>query len=469
MQTTRRDVLKGVSLGAGGVLLGPIVQRLQAEAAGAELPKRFLFVVEGNGLPWSHIQPKGIKRSGIVSGTYTNRKGNGERDFRDLPLADLELAEALQPVNDFKDRVTILQGLSGKMNSGGHSNDFGALGACNAQGGVGNNGAPANATIDYELGRRISSVYPQIGVGIAGKPELGLIYNCSAAGKNKPVPTQCRPDLAFENLFGSIAEGNGRKQFDTRKNLLDHVTKDIKRAEGSLAGPEREKLQSYLHAFESMRERHAKLVTMEAALKANAPAVTDKYTSKVETDRLDAQFDIATASLVSGLTNVATIASGAGNQYFGITFSGLGIGIGKHGIGHGGSYNGMTWDVMATKIRNFHFDLIARAIRKLQSVPEGDGTMFDNTLIVYLSDAAEGHHSRCWEWPMVLIGNLGGKLKSGRYLEWPGHGADGHRHIGNLYTAFLNAVGDNRETFGQIDPLLGKDVDQRGPCEELLA
>jgi hypothetical protein len=468
MHTTRRDVLKGISLGTGSVLLGPIIQQLQAQAAGLPLPKRFLFVVEGNGLPWDHIQPQGIERKNIVSGTYTNRKGNGERPFRELPLADLELAEALHPVNDFKDRVTILQGLSGKMTSGGHSNDFGALGACNAQGGVGNNGTPANETIDYALGRRVSSIYPQIGIGIAGKPEQGLIYNCSAAGKNKPVPTQCRPDLAFESLFGSVADGSGRKRFDTRKNLLDHVSKDIRRAESGLAGPEREKLQSYLEAFESMRERHDKLVAMEVKLKSHAPPVTDKYTSEVETDRLDAQFDIATAALVSGLTNVVTVASGAGNQYFGITFTGLGIGIGKHGIGHGGSYNGMTWDVMATKIRKFHFELIARTIRKLQSVPEGDGTMFDNTLVVYLSDAAEGHHSRCWEWPMVLIGNLGGKLKCGRYLEWPGHGAKGHRHIGNLYTTFLNAVGDNRETFGQRDPLLEKEFDQRGPCEELL-
>ena len=469
MQRSRRDILTATSVGAGTVFLGSMMNQLRAESSGAELPKRFLFVVEGNGLPWAHIQPKGIERKGVVGGSYTKRNGNGERPFRDISLADLELAEALQPVSDFKDRVTILQGLSGKMNGGGHSNDFGALGACNAKGGVGSSGAPANATIDFALGQRISSVYPQIGVGITGKPEHGLIYNCSAAGKNKPVPTQCRPDLAVQNLFGSVAAEGGRKQFDTRKNLLDHVTKDIKRAEGVLRGSEREKLQSYLHAFESMRERHGKLVEMEAALKANAPAVTDKYTSEVETDRLDAQFDVATASLVSGLTNVATIASGVGNQYFGITFSGLGIGIGKHGIGHGGSHNGMTWDVMATKIRKFHFELIARTIRKLRAVPEGDGTMMDNTLIVYLSDAAEGHHSRCWEWPMVLIGNLGGKLRSGRYLEWPGHGADGHKHIGNLYTTFLNAVGDHREFFGQMDPLMGRDVDQRGPCEELLA
>ena len=52
--------------------------------------------------------------------------------------------------------------------------------------------------------------------------------------------------------------------------------------------------------------------------------------------------------------------------------------------------------------------------KKLESIPEGNGTMPDNTVIVYLSDGAEGHHSRTWEWPFVMLGNAGGKLKAGR-------------------------------------------------------
>ena len=79
-------------------------------------------------------------------------------------------------------------------------------------------------------------------------------------------------------------------------------------------------------------------------------------------------------------------------------------------------------------IRRFHFDLIARLAKKLESVPEGDGTMLDNTVIVYVSDGAEGHHSRCWEWPMVVLGNAGGKLKTGRYVDYPGYGQLGASH-----------------------------------------
>jgi hypothetical protein len=101
---------------------------------------------------------------------------------------------------------------------------------------------------------------------------------------------------------------------------------------------------------------------------------------------------------------VVTIASGVGDPYFSVKFDGLGIGVGKHTIGHGGSYYGMTWEDMSIKIRRFHFDLIARLMKKLEAVPEGNGTMLDRTVVVYLSDAAEGHHSRCWEWPFVVVG-----------------------------------------------------------------
>jgi len=192
------------------------------------------------------------------------------------------------------------------------------------------------------------------------------------------------------------------------------------------------------------------------------------YTSAVETDRLDAMFDIGAASLICGLTNVLTLSSAAGIRDFDIMFAGLGLNIGKHGIGHGGSYQGKTWAELYDMIRRYHFTLIAGLMQKLERVREGDGTMLDNTVIVYLSDGAEAHHSRCWEWPMVVIGNLGGRLRAGRYLDYPGYGQRNHRTTANMYLTLLHAAGDNRETFGVADPAL-RDINQRGPLTELLA
>jgi len=458
MTTTRRAFLRGASLGAGSLVLGPLVRRLEAQAAGRPAPRRFLFVVEGNGLPWKQIQPIGIER-----------KREGERDrLVDLPIGDHALPRALEPLAPWKDRVTVVNGLSGRVCGGGHSNNFGALGVYDCRGGVGSSGAPEGETIDVALGKKLGGIFKQVGLGISDRAEHTVIYNCSAWENQKPMPTQCRPDLAYGSLFGSVAGGAAKQEFLARGNVLDFLREDLKRLEAGVAGPERAKLEAHVEAYEQMRDRHSRLNEIESSLRKHAPVVSDKYRSEVETDRLDAQFDLAAAALIGGLTNVVTVASGAGDPYFSVKFTGLGIDFGKHGIGHGGSYNGMTADQMSTTIRRFHFELIARLMKKLEAVPEGSGTMLDGTCVVYLSDAAEGHHSRCWEWPFVLVGTAGGALKAGRYVEVPYWGKKGHRTIGNLYATLLHAVGDRREHFGVKDPML-KDLDLSGPLPELLA
>lgn len=457
MTISRRDWFRGLSLGAGSTLLSSVLTRLHAESAGAPAPTRFVFVVEGNGLNPDQIQPVGIERK------KNAHSRNDNEGLSDIPLTDHALPEAIEPLKDFKDRLTIVQGLSGRVCGGGHSNDFGALGCYPHKRGA------FDQTIDGALARALPSVFNHVGLGISDKPEHSVIYNVSASGPNQKLPVQCRPNLAYASLFGSVAEGTAREAFVAQGNLLDFMIDDIKRAERHLGTAERDKLDAYLHSYESMRDRRSRLNEIEHTLRKSAPVVNDKYRSDVETDRLDAQFDIAAASLIGGLSNVVTIASGAGNPYFSVKFNGLGIQIGKHSIGHGKGEGDRTWRDLAVTIRRFHMDLVARLARKLDAVLEGDGTMLDNTLIVYLSDAAEGHHSRCWEWPFVLLGNLGGRLRAGnRYLCYPRYGDAGHRTVRNLYNTFCHAAQAPRDDFGLIDPGLA-DLDQSGPLAELLA
>jgi len=107
---------------------------------------------------------------------------------------------------------------------------------------------------------------------------------------------------------------------------------------------------------------------------------------------------------------------------------------------------------------------------KLRSIPEGDGTMLDNTMIVYLSDAGEAHHGALHEWPFLVVGGCGGKLAiPGHYIRMPDYGQAGHRTIGNLYTSILNAYGDPVAHFGDPDFELERGgVPQRGPVGFLI-
>ena len=107
------------------------------------------------------------------------------------------------------------------------------------------------------------------------------------------------------------------------------------------------------------------------------------------------------------------------------------------------------------------------------SISRAVGVMVVVTLlIVWMSDSGEEHHGFCAEWPLVVLGSLGGRLKTaGRFLQFPTYQSAGHRTVANFYLALLHAVGDQRKSFGEIDPALEglRDVNQTGALEEIMA
>lgn len=461
MHVRRRDLLKRISLGAGTLVLSPILARMQAAVDGRPVTaKRFVFVIESNGLPPDHIAPEGTGRKHRPQAPMT-----GESAWVDMPLAAQKLPVPLAALEPFKNRLTLINGLSSRICPGGHSSNFATLASRPVPTGSSN---AVGETIDWALGRGLPAIFPHVGLGIAMLPSRGMIYNCTASGPGQKQPTICKPDIAYSTLFGSVANGAAQEAFRAHSNLLDFMSTEVKRVERQLASPEKEQLGSYVEAFETLRNRQSRLNEIKHTLREKAPVATNKYTSDVETDRLDAHFDIGAAALIAGLTNVLTISSGVGDADIYMKFGGLGIQVDKHQIGHGASYEGKTADELAMIIRQFHVDQVARLIRKLEAVPEGNGTMMDNTVIVYLSDGAEAHHSRCWEWPVVVIGNAGGRLRGGRYLDYPGYGQRGHRTLANFYMSLLHAAGMPCERFGMPDPILAG-IDQAGPLSEWVA
>lgn len=447
----RRSILKGLSLGAGSVVLQPMMQSIAAQAEGRAGPKRVIFLIEGNGMNPAHLQPKGLKREHLQRGVDT---------LIDVPLADYELPNPIAALNPFKDRLTIIQGLSHKIASGrGHSPEYGSLG-CHA----GNLG-PVSQTIDAALAAQLGGVVPHLGLALTPNPDQIVDYSVSTVAKGKPLPFHCQPELAFQSLFGSAAGGDAAKIPFLRKNLMDHMASDIKRVQSRLAGPEREHVERYLESYETMLDRHHGIEGIEDQLVANMP-ITDKFKSRVETDRLEAQCEMAVSSLLSGLTNVVTIGAVSGNKY--IQWSGLGHTLRTNAIGHGGGENGKTSDDLQIEIRKFHIERLVALAKRLDSVKEGDGTVLDNTLIIYMSDFGDKHHPSYTRWPVVMLGNLGGALKTnGRFLEYPRYGRPGHKTMGTLYTSLLHAVGDKREKFGNVDLGIDKEA-THGPLAEIL-
>jgi len=462
----RRDYLKGLSLGAGGLVFAPLLNTLAAQAKGNYTPpKRVVFVLFDNGFHEAGAQPVGLPLEGDK--------------VRDLPLKPLMLPKDIEPFTPYKDRLTIIQGLRGAHLSPNHGAGFGALSGMSGGAGQEKFQRVVAESIDAAIARQLPGIFPLLVLGIdPGNKETSTYYASSAWGPGRGIAAQCRPELAFESLFGSI--GADRNDFLTRKNLLDFVAGDVKKLRPQLTGSEKEQLEYHLSALESLSKREDRLSQMKAngSLKKHAPKIPTPPPTLMP-DVLDAQFDIAASALMTGLTNVITLTSGLcriRGSYAG--FSKMGV----HTAGHNKKDPQLDiWgnEVLA-KIRHYIAGQTAGLMKKLASIPEGKGTMLDNTLIVFTSDSANRQHTGGENWPFVLIGNLGGALKMGHYVSWPmrergklgewnyhGSTTPANPSINALYNTLLHATGAPRDHFNLVGEMKD-DPTQRGPLKELL-
>ena len=365
--------------------------------------------------------------------------------------------------------MAFIHGLSGRVALGNHGCGMGALGCFPS---------PKDAfaeTIDAAMAKALPGIFFHSGLGVETNPETSIIYNVSARGKGVPLPTQCSPLGAHKTLFSLSGGGVERRKFNANTQLLDFLADDVKRMQQRLNGAEKEKLDHYLNAFESMSGRQGSLVKLQERIRLAAPEATERYGANAFAfERMEAQFEVAAAALIAGLTNVITVSSGAGRNQVGVSFDGSELDlesgpIPAHEVGHQKTIQETPAAELHIRTRRRHCEKLAAFVRKLESIPEGEGTMMDNTLVVYLSDAADQHHAKAYEWPIIVIGDLGGRLKTkNRYLRYPWYGQTGHRTIANFYTTLLHAVGERRDRFGLADVTL-QDIDQDGPLTEILA
>lgn len=476
MTTTRRYFLNQLSLGGSSLAMAPFLNSVRLQAAGNEaaLPKRFVFVVKSSGVEKFNLVPDGLENhfTNPENGKKLGNRGRRHGPLVDVALSDYKLPEKLHALDSFKDRLTILQSLSGVGFRGDHTKGFGTLSLHDSE------KVAVAPTLDCMLGQHLSTgPYPMYGMAMNGrlletgwKPEDTYCYpNLSAYGPAKPVAYQGSPRKAFIELFGAAVASPEQleKKLSLNGNLMDFLTEDAKRVEKQLSGSDKERFAQYMDSFNSLRKIEEKKAALTEQIQEHAPKLTDRYDSMAPSARIESHFQIATAALIAGLTNVVTLRP----DTLGVKYTELGLSNSVHSIGHlqdNKASNGWTGHQARMEIEKLHLQQIATMAKKFDSIPEGNGTMLDNTMIVYMSCSSGDHHCAGYDWPFVLLGGLG-KLKTGRYIEYPKYGDKGHRTVGNLYLSLMQAAGmETQETFGQLDSNL-KDLDLKGPLAELMS
>ena len=107
--------------------------------------------------------------------------------------------------------------------------------------------------------------------------------------------------------------------------------------------------------------------------------------------------------------------------------------------------------------------MLSKLVRALEETPEGNGTMMDNTLIVYTSNNADKQHTNGANWPFMTLGNFGGTMQEGHYVK-----IENNRPINSFYATLLEAAGKPVEHFN-LGGAYEKYDTGKGPLKELLA
>ena len=478
---TRREMMKaglyaaGIA-GATGSAMWPreLFADAPAPLAGqGKVPTRFIFMTKGNGLFPDVMVPPSFDQA-LQAKEKAKEAYTVDLDGHTLP-------GWMSPLAKHQKNLTILQGLSGMMCTTGHHTWCSSLGAMRANE---RTSSIKWATVDFELAKRFPSPFDHIelacfpdGGGNSRGDINGIDVGFSARGAEQPNYAFGSPKVAMAELFKSVSnEKAAQILYEMDSQALAFVAGNNRTVAEQLEGIEHLKVQNYADSIQSIRERNKKVEAMAEQIRKNLPNIPDKYLesdSLSTLDRQDALCEILLSTLISGMTNVLSFTV----DELGTTYTGI-PGIEKeqvniHDVGHGKPVADLDALTVRDRVRQQHIKLMERIVAKLKATPEvdGKGAMFDNTVIMYLPNNGETHHSRGSEWPFVIMAGDNTPLNIGRrYIRLPNYGEQGHKTLGNWYTTILNAYGNPIKHYGATDTGLDKfGIDQKGAIKELLA
>jgi hypothetical protein len=463
MTLNRRDFFKTTALGTAGLALTPSFNQLLAAPADgrASSPHRFVFVRKSNGNLTNQF--------GLPSFSSDELKKHEEKQAFEVDLDKHELPEWLNALDGHKENMTILHGISMSVSGGGHYSYSGCMGAYKAGRDILSN--IKWATIDFELARLFPSPFGHVEMSLAvphGRDHrTGIVSGYSAPAPKQRNYCYADPMTAYNELFKSVTN-TGEVASDNA--LLSYLHGQESQRLNGLDGDERLKISDQVDSLQSIRDRNTKVAALGDVITKHLPKIDPIHAnggSDATVPEKQAAFtEIIVAALASGLTNVVTYTiDDLGSDITSLPENDEKTNI--HAVGHG---QGGRSAFMRNVIKTHHMKQVHTLVTRLKAIPEGRGTMFDNTTIIYMPETGSGHHGPDTEAPMVIMSGKNSKLDiAGRYIRLPFHGTEGHKTLSNWYTTLLNAYGNPVKHYGDLDLTMQRNrLSQEGAIDQLM-
>jgi hypothetical protein len=264
---------------------------------------------------------------------------------------------------------------------------------------------------------------------------------------DSPVPNEVYPSLAWDNLF----ENRGSLR---NMSILDRVMDDAASLSREIASSDKAKLDEYLTSVREVEQRVARMRTNkdnaeDLAKQRNKPVFSmDRPANGLPEDlREHARLmcDIIAIAFQTDKTRVASLL--LARDLSALYYPFLEVREGHHAASHNNQSDGYE------RIARFHLGQLAYLAAKLDSMPEGSGTVLDNSCLMFLSNMWIGRKHDNTRLPLVLAGGLGGTLETGRTLDYLDAGDD-NRKLCSLYLSIMDRMGVKLERFGDAETRL---------------
>ena len=339
--------------------------------------------------------------------------------------SEFKLKESLSPLEPFKDRLMTLHGVCDKVRGDGdnHMRGIGCLLTGvelfpgNIQGGSHTPaGWASGLSIDQEIKNYLQADdatrtrFGSLEFGVMVPERADTWTRMSYSGPNKPITPIDDPYQMFSKLYGKL------KDRESLKSILDDLQADLKKLASSVSAEDRQLLEEQT-TFVRELEQELKADSTAAvghAVPELEPGIKEENDNMPKLCKL--QIDLMVNSFVSDFARVATfqITNSVGQA----KMRWLDINEGHHEISHSPDSDEKAQEKL-TRINKWYAEQLAYLAKRLAETPEpgGQGSLLDNTLIVWTNELGKGNSHTLDNIPWVLVGN-GLDFKMGRSLNF---------------------------------------------------
>ncbi|MCC6155782.1 MAG: DUF1552 domain-containing protein [Candidatus Hydrogenedentes bacterium] len=434
-QISRRTMLRGMGAAIALPLLDAMVpSRAYAAKKAAKAPVRMACMYFPNGVWMDTWIPKAAG-------------------------AEYELPYALEPLAEFKSAFNIFSGLDkaqSKEGDGHYAKTANFLTGLKVTKTTGKDISVGGISMDQLAAQHVGSNTPlpslELGIdpvisGIDSNVGFTRLYGSyiSWRSANVPVAKEINPRFVYERLFGNNAENGSKRQAKEYQSLLDRALADATTLRNKLGRDDQVKLDEYLESVRAVEKRiefglNKKHTDWKPNKDVTIPEPPDAKPPANFQDHVKLMLDLMVLAFQTDSTRVQSFMFA--NDVSGRNFSFLpGVSGGHHDMSH--HENKAEKIAQYREINRWHIAQLAYLLGKMREVKEGEGTLLDNSMILFGSSISDGNRHDPNNLPIVVAGNAGGAFKTGQHIA-----SEKGTPLCNLYLTMLGAMGVPDNHFG---------------------